>query len=75
VAFLVTDSIDVVVLQNPTASDPVWIARFLPVHPVTDLVVDAGFSTGLDPAPFGTAHAMLVVTGAAAAVASCTIGQ
>lgn len=61
--------LDVFFMQNPTVEDKVALAPLLPGHAVTELAVDAGFSTSVDFWPLVPAAAMLALVAAAATVA------
>lgn len=61
--------LDVFFLQNPTVDEQRWIATYLPGHAVTELAVDAGFSSSVALDPFAQALAALAVVGALATAA------
>jgi ABC-2 type transport system permease protein len=61
--------LDVFFLQNPTTETELWIAPYFPGHAVTEIAVDAGFSTDVALTPFLEGLAMLAVVGALAVAA------
>lgn len=52
--------VDLFLFQNPLATDPPEVARFMPGHYPVTLAMDAGFSHGVELAPVGWSLGVLV---------------
>ncbi|MEF8826897.1 MAG: hypothetical protein V5A34_06535 [Halapricum sp.] len=61
--------LDVFFFQNPTVEEQLRIATYFPGHAVTEIAVDAGFSTDVILAPFAEALAMLLIVSVFATIA------
>lgn len=59
-------TVDVFLVQNPLVTDRAWFAPLLPGYAPVRGAIDAGFSAGVDPGPYGVGLAVLGVLGALA---------
>lgn len=65
---LFASMLDVFLYQNPTVSDPSWIATYLPAHYPMALAIDAAFTPSVELFPLWASMGYLAIVGVSAAV-------